>query len=134
MGDGSIGTRFFELQDKLKGGPAAELCTADYQAWLGGNPPVDRAGHEGFAKAFYAGFADLQHEVVDVLADGDKVSVRFVLHGTHTGMLFGMIPPTQKRVSIPANVIMHLDGGKVRRLYGVFDEAGMLRQLGVLPS
>ncbi len=49
-------------------------------------------------------------------------------------MLLGMIPPTGKRVTIWANVLMHLDGGNVKRLYGTFDEAGMLRQLGVIPG
>jgi hypothetical protein len=29
---------------------------------------------------------------------------------------------------------LHLAGGKVQRLLGVFDEAGLLRQLGALPS
>jgi predicted ester cyclase len=130
--DGSIGRRFFARQDALRGGPDPELCTSDYQAWLGGNPAIDRAGHEAFAKAFYAGFPDMNHEVVDVLVDGDKVAVRFVLEGTHTGLLFGMIPATQKRMKVFANVLMHLHEGRVRKLFGVFDEAGMLRQLGVI--
>jgi predicted ester cyclase len=134
MGDEqNIGRKFFAEQDRLKGGPAPELCAPDYEARLGGNPPMDLAGHSGFASAFYAGFPDIHHEVEDVFVDGNKVAVRFVLHGTHTGAFFG-IPPTGKRVTVAANVLMHLDAGRVRRLYGVFDEAGMLRQLGVLPS
>jgi hypothetical protein len=31
-------------------------------------------------------------------------------------------------------VILHIANGKVTRLFGVLDEAGMLRQMGVLPS
>lgn len=128
---GNIGRKFFSEQDRLRGGPAAELCTSDYQAWLGGNPPVDRQGHEAFAKAFYVAFPNMHHEVEDVFADGSKVAVRFVLHGTHTGAFFG-IPPTNRDVKIAANVILHLHDGRVRKLFGVFDEAGMLRQLGAL--
>jgi hypothetical protein len=29
---------------------------------------------------------------------------------------------------------MEVSGGIVTRLFGVFDEAGLLRQLGILPS
>jgi predicted ester cyclase len=57
--------------------------------------------------------------------------VRFVLRGTHTGNLFG-IPATGRAATIVANVAFHVADGKVSKLTGVFDEAGMLRQLGVL--
>jgi predicted ester cyclase len=132
-GNRALGRAFFEAQDRLKGGPAAELCAPDYQAWLGGNPPVDRAGHEYFAKAFYAGFEGIHHTIEDVFASEDRVAVRFVLRGTHTGSFFG-IPPTGRQVAIAANVLMHVADGKVTKLFGIFDEAGLLRQMGVLQS
>lgn len=128
-----LGRRFFHEQDRLRGGPAAELCASGYVAALGGSPPMAREGHEGFARAFYAAFADLRHEVEDVFATGDRVAVRFVLHGTHSGDFFG-IPATGRQVRVAANVLMHVAEGQVTKLFGVFDEAGMLRQLGVLGS
>ena len=127
----TLGRRFFEQQDRLRGGPAPELCTADYTAVLGGNPALPREGHEGFAHAFYAAFPDMRHSIEEVVASEDGVAVRFVLHGTNTGSFFGM-PATHKPVTIAANVIMRTTEGRVRRLYGVFDEAGLLRQLGVI--
>ncbi len=136
MGDQrhELGRKFFSYQDANGGAISPDLVTADYQAHLQGNPPIDRAGHSGFGGGFSAGFPDLRHEITDVFAEGDKVAVRFVLQGTHTGMLFGMIPPSGKRVTVWANVLMHLEGGKVKRLYGTFDEAGMLRQIGAIPG
>ena len=128
----ALGRRFFAEQDRLRGGPAEALCSEEYQAFLGGNPPVDRAGHEAFAKAFYAAFDALHHTIEDVFATEDRVAVRFVLNGTHTGSFFG-IPASDKPVSIVANVILHVANRKVTRLFGIFDEAGMLRQIGVLP-
>jgi predicted ester cyclase len=127
----ALGRRFFEEQDRLRGGPAEALCAQGYTATLGGNPPVDRAGHEAFARAFYAAFPDMRHQVDDVFATATQVAVRFVLHGTNTGSFFGM-PPTGARVSVAANVLMTVRDGKVTSLLGIFDEAGMLRQLGVL--
>ena len=122
---------FFAAQDRLRGGPDAHLCAPDYQAELGGNPPMPLEQHQGFALAFYAGFPDLHHEIVNVFATDDSAAVRFVLHGTHTGSLFG-IPATGRPVRITTNVLLHIRHGRVELLQGVFDEAGMLRQIGVL--
>ena len=129
----ALARRFFEEQDRLRGGPAESLCAPGYQAHLGSNPTMPRAGHEGFAKAFYAAFPDLQHEIEQVFATDDRVCVRFVLHGTNTGSFFGM-PPTGRTVTVPAHAVLHVSGGLVTTLFGIFDEGGLLRQLGILPS
>ena len=94
---------------------------------------MPRQGHEAFARAFYAAFPDIRHHIEDVFADGDRVAVRFVLHGTHTGPFFG-IPPTR---SCGGRRRERADAGRRRPgvgLAGIFDEAGLLRQLGALPS
>jgi len=129
----ALGRRFFQEQDRLQGGPAEALCAPTYRAFLGGNPAVDRAGHEYFAKQFYAGFPGIAHTIEHVFATEDHVAVRFVLHGSHTGSFFG-IPATGRPVAIAANVLMQVAGGKVTTLWGMFDEAGLLRQIGVLPG
>src|SRR5262245_46872475 len=116
----ALGRRFFEEQDRLRGGPAEELCAPGYVALLGGNPPMPRDGHEGFARGFYAGFPDAHHAIADVFATDDRVAVRFVIHGTHTGDFFG-IPATQRRVTVAANVLMEVSDGKVTKLMGIFD-------------
>lgn len=130
---GCLGRRFFEAQDRLRGGPAPELCAADYRATLGGNPPMPREGHQAFAQAFYAAFPDLRHDIQDVFASGDRVAVRFVLHGTHRAPFFG-IPATNRPIAVAAHVLMQVANGRVATLAGVFDEAGLLRQLGALPA
>ena len=132
-GNNDIGHRFFAEQDRLRGGPAPELCAHDYEARLGGNPPMNRQGHEAFAKAFYAAFPDMHHDVEDVFSDGAKVAVRFVIRGNQTGAFFG-IPPTNREIAVTGHVLLHVDQGRVRKLFGVFDEAGLLRQIGALPG
>ena len=127
----ALGRRFFEEQDRLRGGPAETLCAPGYTATLGGNPAMDRQGHEAFARGFYAGFPDVQHHIDEVIATDDRVAVRFTLRGTHDGNFFG-IPATHKPVAVRATVVMHVTDGKVTALFGIFDEAGLLRQIGVL--
>ena len=128
----TLGSTFFKEQDRLRGGPAEHLCAPEYMATIGANPPMTHAGHEGFALGFYAGFPDAMHHIEEVFATDDRVAVRFVIHGTHTGHFFG-IPPTGRAIKTAANVIMHVSDGRVTKLLGVFDEAGLLRQIGVLP-
>jgi predicted ester cyclase len=128
-----IARAFFAEQDRLRGSLAPALCHPQYQAFLAGNPPMDRAGHEQLLLGFYAGIPDAQHTVDEVFADGDSVAVRFTIRGTHTGNFFG-IPASNRPVSVVANILMQVRDGRVVRLHGVFDEAGMLRQMGVLPG
>ena len=42
-----LGRRFFQEQDRLRGGPAEALCAPEYVAIIGGNPPMNRAGTRG---------------------------------------------------------------------------------------
>lgn len=128
-----LGRVFFQEQDRLRGGPAEELCGPGYTARLGSGPSMDRAGHEGFAQGFYAGFPDVAHHIEDVIATPDAVVVRFVLRGTHAGSFFG-IPASQRSINVPAHAILRVRDGRVGELLAVFDEAGLLRQIGVLPS
>src|ERR1043166_8827885 len=93
----ALGPRFFQEQDRLRGGPAPELCTPDYQAQIGSFPHMDRAGHEGFAVGFYAGIPDAMHTIDEVVAADDQVAVRFTINGTHTATFMG-IPASGRRV------------------------------------
>jgi predicted ester cyclase len=127
-----LGRRFFEAQDRLRGGPDPALCASDYVARLGGNPPMTLVEHQGFASAFYAGFPDLGHRVEETIADDTCVVVRFVLQGTHQGAFMG-IPPTEKRIDVGAIAILRIVAGRVAEVRGQFDQLGMMRQLGVLP-
>jgi predicted ester cyclase len=127
-----LGRRFFAEQDRLRGGPSPELCTPDYVARLGGNPPMPRAGHEAFARMFYAAFEGMRHDVELAFAEADQVLVRFVLRGVQTGPWFG-VPASGRSIAVAAHVVLRVQDGRVRELIGIFDEAGLLRQSGALP-
>lgn len=124
----AIARQFFEEQDRLRGGPADELCAPGYIAHLAGNPPVDLAGHKQFAAMFYAAFPDLGHTIDEAMAEGNRATVRFTLRGTNTGSFMGL-PPTGRPVVVPATATFRFDGDRVAELWGEFDQAGMMRQL-----
>ena len=126
-----FGPQFFMAQDRLKGGPDEALCAQNYTAQIGTNPIMPLAGHQQFARVFYAGFPDIRHTFDDIVADDDRVAVRFTLRGTHQGDFMGL-PATGRTVTIPAVAVIRVSDGRAVELRAVFDEMGLMRQLGVV--
>jgi predicted ester cyclase len=80
-----------------------------------------------------AAFPDLFLDVRDVLADGDRVDLRYVLCGTHDGELMG-VPASGQRVSSDGRVFARLESGQVVERWGVQDMMTLLQQIGALPA
>ncbi len=59
-------------------------------------------GMVGFLKIFWEAFSDIRVEIHDQVGEGDKVTSRKTIHGTHTGT-FMNIPATNKKIEM--NVI-----------------------------
>ncbi|TME14414.1 MAG: ester cyclase [Chloroflexi bacterium] len=77
-------------------------------------------------------FPDFSLTIEEMLADQDKVALRWTIRGTHQGTLMG-IAPTGKAVSWSGVNIFRLTGGKIVEESGMADIAGLLQQLGALP-
>jgi predicted ester cyclase len=69
----------------------------------------------------------------DMIAEGDLVTVRATVRGTHQGDLMG-IPPTGKQVEMPLIIIYRVADGKIVEHWMVADQLGMMQQLGVIPA
>ncbi|MFN8062034.1 MAG: ester cyclase [Vicinamibacterales bacterium] len=126
-------TRFFHSQDRRKAGPDPLLCTADYRVTIADGPTMDHAGHDAFGHAFYGGFPDMSHTIETAVGTDETVAVRFRLRATHQGPFLG-VAATGKNISVVAHAFLALRGGQVSEVRGVFDEAGLLRQIGAIRS
>ena len=67
-----------------------------------------------------------------MIAKGDKVVVRWTLHGTHTGEFWG-VPPTHKVITYSGINIWRLRDGKIVEEWGSMDMLSVLQQLGLVP-
>ncbi|MBE2184245.1 MAG: ester cyclase [Anaerolineae bacterium] len=76
-------------------------------------------------------FPDLHLTIEDIVADGDKVWMRIMAHGTNQGYLFG--PPTGKAMTITVFDTCRFEKGKIVEHWGVPDRFAQLAQLGLLP-
>jgi steroid delta-isomerase-like uncharacterized protein len=79
-------------------------------------------------------FPDMRMEVEDVVASGDKVAIRGRFTGTHEGEFMGM-PATGRSVDAQVIDICRFGAdGKIAEHWGLFDELGMMGQLGAIPE
>jgi predicted ester cyclase len=80
---------------------------------------------------FRLSFPDVHMEVVDLIAEGDKVVGRFTCSGTHLGEWLGHAPTGRRFEAIDEVYIFRLDEGRIVRAWGIEDTLGRLEQLGL---
>lgn len=68
-----------------------------------------------------------------MLAEGDKVAVRYTGSGTHQGDFAG-IPASGKRVTIKGIDMFRMADGKITEEWLNFDQLSMLQQMGAIPT
>ncbi len=95
--------------------------------------PQGIAGAKAMAQTIRASFPAFQVEVEDAIAEGDWVTLRLMVAGTHQGTLFS-IPPTGKRARWSEIHIMRVEDGKMVEHWFVADIMSMMQQLGLMAS
>ena len=91
---------------------------------------------QGFA-AFRAAFPDLTVAIDDLIAEDDRVAVRYTMRGTHRGPLAvagGSLPPSDRSMNVSGINIVHLAGGRIAAGWARLDQLGLLQQLGANPA
>jgi steroid delta-isomerase-like uncharacterized protein len=86
-----------------------------------------------FMSAVFVAFPESEVTVDDLMPEGDKVSYRITIRGTHQAELMG-IPATNKAINVRAVGIARVSGNQIVEEWENFDELGMMQQLGVMPS
>lgn len=83
-------------------------------------------------RATLAAFPDLHYHIEDLIAEGDRVAMRFRLHCTHKGEFMGL-PPTGKEITLDGISIFRLEGGKIVEHWAVQDGLRLVTLLGLFP-
>jgi steroid delta-isomerase-like uncharacterized protein len=74
------------------------------------------------------GFPDLKVDILDQVAEGDRVTTRKVLRGTHAGEFLG-VPATGKEVAIKVIDIIRLRDGKYAEHWGLSNLMEVVQEL-----
>ena len=127
--------RFFEeLLSTDNFAVADEILSPGFRFYFAGSPePLDLEHYKEFLRARRTAFPDRRFVVEDMIAEGDKVSARFTMHGTHKGELRG-IAPTGTEVTMTGIDMIRLADGKMVEDQVEVDQLGMMQQLGVIVS
>jgi len=126
---------------------ASEFLAIDVRhhlgSWQGGAEGVVE-GRAALARNFediFRTFPDWRMDIVELVTHGDDVIVRCRVSGTHRGVsrskvnagfLYG-VQPTGKRFEVQHIHWYKVRDGKIADHYANRDDAGMARQLGLLP-
>lgn len=78
-------------------------------------------------------FPDLRFVERDVVVQGDRAVLVWEAHGTHAGKLMN-IPPTGRSITVYGTSVLTVEGGRISRGLYVWDVAGLLRSIGLLPE
>src|SRR5262245_36297884 len=87
----------------------------------------------GAIEMLHRAFSDLHVEVLDMIAEGDRVAVFLRISGTNTGD-YRRGGATQRRASMRAFFIWRIADGRLAENWGVADRFDFLQQLGMIPS
>ncbi len=80
---------------------------------------------------FRAAFPDFSMEIVDLVAEEDKVAAHFRCSGTHLGEWLGRPPSGRRFQDVDEIYIFRVSDGKLIAATGVEDNLSRMRQLGL---
>lgn len=126
-------TRIFQAIDAGELEIVQQSLASDFKLHYQGIPdPIPSAGLLGAIREYYTAFPDNQHQIHDLIAEGDRVVVRLVQHATHRGTFEGA-QPTGKAISVAAIHILRISNGRIAEWWVAEDDLGLRRQLGLVP-
>jgi steroid delta-isomerase-like uncharacterized protein len=78
-------------------------------------------------------FPDLRFAASATVTDEDRIALFWVAKGTHRGPLMH-IPPTGRPFEVRGVSLLRIDEGKIAEALYLWDVAGLLRAVGLLPE
>jgi steroid delta-isomerase-like uncharacterized protein len=93
---------------------------------------LSAADFKAFWRNMRAAIPDVKIHVEDMVMEGDRVAVRVILEGTHSGDGMGA-KATGRPIRIAGIVIVRIVDGQMVECWNSWDQLGLMHQLGVLP-
>jgi predicted ester cyclase len=90
--------------------------------------PTGPKAFRNYYLAFRSAVPDARYEVDDLIAEGDRVVVRWRMLGTHKGA-FRSIAPTGRPIVLKGIAIYRVEGGKLMERWVVSDLYGALEEI-----
>jgi steroid delta-isomerase-like uncharacterized protein len=124
---------FEEVWNKGRADAVDELLAADSVVHGLGPDLHGPTGFKSFHSAYRNAFPNIAIRVDHFVAEGDMVAVHWSGTGTHLGDGLGFAA-TNKPVNFTGMVFIRVANGKLAEGWNVFDQLGMLQQIGLVPA
>ncbi|MDX2070320.1 MAG: ester cyclase [Haliscomenobacter sp.] len=109
--------------------PIDEYLTDDYvYHGLGGMTAHTPQGFKVAIAGFHAAIPDLKSEILDMVAEGDRLVLRFHFTGTHQGEFLGF-PASGARLHFEGMIMCRFVDGKVAEDWDYFDFPTVVAQI-----
>ncbi|MGD8540283.1 MAG: ester cyclase [Candidatus Aminicenantes bacterium] len=126
--------RFFEEIDKENYEYIWEVCAPEYATYFpsGVKEPKDLEQGLELTKMFRKAIPDLVHHIEDIFPAGNRVTVRFIARGTHTGDIEEMgITATGNKIEVSSIALYRVENGNVVEERQDADMLALMQQLGM---
>jgi steroid delta-isomerase-like uncharacterized protein len=97
------------------------------------SPAMSRDGERARINSYLKAFPDLTFRVEHVLIQDNQAAVVWTAQGTHQGSLMN-IPATGHSITVRGMSLLKIEENKIQRALYVWDLAGLLREIGLLPE
>lgn len=114
----------------------AALVHPEFRNWETDGSAADLRGPESMRAAvemLNRAFSGLRYEILELIAEGDVVAVRTVMHGVHTGPMRNLAP-TSKAFAQSQSHWYRVRDGRLAEHWATRDDLGFLHQVGAAPG
>ncbi len=84
-------------------------------------------------KNYFKAFPDLELALDKLIENNNQTVVCWNASGHHKGKIMN-IPATNKFISFSGVSVLNIEHGKIKKAWYLWDQASMLRQMGLLPE
>jgi steroid delta-isomerase-like uncharacterized protein len=128
-----IAAAFWQAYNAADWDALREMVAEDYVHHSGDAESHDVEFFIAGARGIRAALSDARVEVRDMVAEDDRVAVRWVARATHTGSLFGE-EATGRPVAVDGATIHRVVDGRIAEDWEVMNEGALRDQLAPEPS
>ncbi len=124
-----------QVMDKILNQAQLDLIDEYYaEDFLGhdptyGAPIVGRNQLRNLIGQLKQAFPDLKHRVEHIVAEDNRVTIRWTLYGTHAGQ-FSSFAPSKKRFDVEGFSLMEFESGKIREVWQMSNYHDFLAMIG----
>ena len=127
----AIVRRFYKAFEENDLDALSEVLAPDLVAY--NLHPQNREEHLQGIRGWNGIFSENHFEIVDQIAEGDKVATYVILRCVHSKASYQGVPPSGKQIEVGGVTLERIKDGKIVERRVNSDRLGMMRQLGLIP-